>query len=287
MPTIQSLLFLLGVLVGGTAQAQLSLLLGEASVQTAGQGLPINVVRDPWVVSVAAGTSVGHATVGGGNFQASAEWLPAYTGAVAQIAYSAADVNLQNTGAVPISLGPISVLFDATLTQVPDADAGSMGQFVIGILAANVGGQVQTARADYTYASSRLPDGSFTDELRTLPQGGGGGAASIFTASPSSFEAGLSLPGFTLAPGAVMRILFSLQTGARGSGGWGALTDASQSAQLTMLVPAGTTVSAAQPLTWITPVPEPGSAWLLLAGAAALGLAARSRRAWAPARRCA
>jgi hypothetical protein len=272
----------LGVFLAAAAHAQpavLSLLQGEVSVQTAGPGLPNNVVRDPWLVDITAGTSYGRSSLVGGLFQARAEWLPSYTGPYVQIAYSAADINLQNTGAAPIALGPISVLFDASLTQALDTDAGNLGQFVRGILAANVGGTVQTADAGYSYSASRTPGGPFTDFLNTVPQGTAGGSASIFTATPSSFEAGLSLPGFTLAPGEVLRILFSLQTGAIGSGNWGALTDASMSAHLSMQVPAGVVINAAQPLDWVTPVPEPAGFWLLLAGLAALGPSLAARRA--------
>ncbi len=254
------------LLAAGSAQPQvLSLLLGEASVQTAGPGLPNSVLRDPWLAEVTASTSYGRADLGSGRFQASAEWLPSYASAVTQISYVAGDINLQNAGAVPLALGPISLLFDAAMTQHFDADDGGLAHFAIGILSASVGGTTQTARADLSYAARR-DGGAFWDNLQPFTSGAGGGMAGIVTATPGSFEAGLSLPGFTLAPGQVLRVLFSLQIGASGDGGWGALVDATNSAQLSMQVPLGVSVVSPQPLAWISAVPEPGRAALLLAG---------------------
>jgi hypothetical protein len=159
------------------------------------------------------------------------------------------------------------------VSQTLNADAGSASNTVIGVLGAQVVDLGRTATASDQHATTRLSGGSLDGFVNSLPQSSGGGSANIFTATPSSFEAGLSLPGFAAAPGEVLRIPFSLQAGANGSGGWGALTDASQSAQLSMLVPVGVVVSSAQPPEWITAVPEPASTWLLLAGLAGLGLA--------------
>ncbi len=255
----------------------LGLVQGEVSVQTAGPGLPNAVQRDPWLVDLSRGSSYGRAGLGPGLFQARAEWLPGYDSAITQVAYSAVDVTLQNTGLSSLPIGPISVLFDASLAQSLGAGVGGTANTVIGILSASVGSTVQTAGATYQYFTVRDAGGPLRDGLTAAPSGAGGGAGSVLTATPSSFEAALGLPGFSLGPGEQLRILFSLQALANGSGGWGALTDASQSAQLSLTVPAGTVVSSVQPLDWITPVPEPAPAWLWLAGLVALGLAARVR----------
>ncbi len=266
------------LLAATSVQSQsLSLLRGEVSVQTHGPGLPISLVRDPWLAEVTASTSYGRASLSGGLSQASAEWLPGYTGSASQITYLATDISLQNTGSSPLTPGPISVLFDATMAQFFGADGFGLSHFTIGILSASLGGTLQSARADHFY-NARSLGGVFSDDLRAAPSGQGGGVASIFTATPGSFEAGLTLPGFTLAPGAVLRVLFSLQVGALGSGNWGALVDATQSAQLSMQLPQGVTVISDQPLAWISAVPEPASAALLAIGLTILALAATRRR---------
>lgn len=270
------------LLAAAVVQAQpagaLSLLRGEVAVQTAGPGLPNTVQRDPWLVDRSAGSSYGHAELSPtATFKARAEWLSSYDSAIAQISYASADVELQNTGPAALAIGPIGLLFDAKLSRGIGAGVGNASHTVIGVLSASVGSNIQTARADYQYAAF-LDAGGFGDTLSANPTATGGGSASVLTATPSSFEAALELPGFSLAPGASLRLLFSLQAVAIGSGGWSALTDAANTAYLTMSVPAGTEVIAGRPMQWITAVPEPGSLPLLLAGLAGLFMLTRRRR---------
>ena len=272
MPTLRlrlvaPLLFAASMLGAVEARAMLVNVFSQASVQTAGPGVPNNVVRDPALVTVTAGTSFGEAGLSPGTFLARAEWLPSYTDGVVQTAIAGADVNLQNMDVVPIAIGPVTLIYDASFLQTLDADSGSFSHVLDSILSVSKPGNLISARASYSYAGRRTPDGSYSERLFTLPLVGGTGISTILTATPSLLMGELTAPGFVLDPGEIVRITYSLDARAFGSEGWGALTDASQTARLHMQIPAGVMVDSRVPLNWITTVssvPEPGT--IALAG---------------------
>jgi len=271
MSRLTTLLACAATLVGNCANAQLTALATQVTAQYAGPGLPNTVFRDPWVYTATIGNSFVSADLSSFELKALAEW-PAGTGdGPVQIAYASGDITLQNDSAAPVLIGPITMSVNALATQGINAGFGGLGQFVNGILSTSIGSQLSLAQASWSYGARR-DNGGFREELNSTPTVQGSGVASILTATPGSFEALLTLPAFSLNPGANFRLLASLQTGASADvpSGWSALTDASHSARLSMQVPAGLTINSSQPLRWITPVPEVPAAWLALGGLVSL-----------------
>ncbi len=251
----------------GGAPVALALEAQQARIQWGGPGLGQNTLFDPWFVATPGTAQQAEASVAAGLVRGLSTDATNPGGVVAY-AYANLQFTLRNTGAAPASFaaGAIAASFDAQLMRVLGPDAyGTSSHLVIGTLTGLGGGLSAGSGFSLSVAEGNFAGAPRVDfKLNPHVQG--------FTATGSGDAAGLAVdlafPAFTLAPGASLQLGLGMQTTAHaydpGSTGWSALTDAFHSAHLSMLLPAGSSVASAQPLAWVTVVPEPPSAALLL-----------------------
>ncbi len=279
-----ALLALAGAGLAGASHAQLVVVDHEVVLQLRGPGLPATTPRAPWTLSDTAGTAAGSSFASGsllsGDFKVESNWTGSVDSALVQQARMLARIGFRNdfgfdlvfpAGAIDVDLngsfggGPGSESFGfsnqlySRLTVTAPAFAGSPGGVSNSLL---------------VYDQNQV--GFDTTQVAT-PAGAG---VTVRSASAGALDATLSAAGFTLAPGQTVTLAFTFEAQSRGTNGWSAFVDAGNSAQLSMRLPAGTTLSSPQPLAWVTEVPEPATVWAMLAGLALM--AARARRARAP-----
>lgn len=131
--------------------------------------------------------------------------------------------------------------------------------------------------------------------LRT-DQAAAGSLGDAFTigglaADADTLRAVLAAPALTLLPGDVLAIHGNVAgsvvaTGLLGGSGFSATTHYGNTARLALALPAGFTLQSSQALDWVTtsPVPEPATAALLVAGLLSLGWRLRAARSAHPRR---
>lgn len=249
-------------------------------IQYGGGGVPVTTVFDPLFAEATAGGSHALADYSGGVFKGFAQHSSG--GGVATIAYSGLEVKFKNVGAGAIAYGAgdIGISIDASFLRAAGGCCGSQNDTtLIAVLSGRTDGAPRIdgfARSTYQYGESF--GGSFFDFDLT---GSTPGFTATGSADATSMSVFLGFPAFTLASEQTLDINFSLQPSAFGGPlpGWEATTDAFDSAQLSMKLPAGVTLQSSVPLAWVTsaPVPEPAAIWLFVAGLLGLWALARPR----------
>ncbi len=205
-------------------------------------------------------------------------------------------VELRNNSAAVLSLDPgkVKLTVDATFQHSLGAESlGTVGNTLVANLAAVVVDAVGSVRSSgatnivYRYADS-VDDAPADLSLLTDVQGGFSFATPVFNADELAVDLLSSaltvLPGETLA----LSVLVSGTATAFaffGGTGFSATTDFGNTASLLLDLPPGFQVRSDVPLSWVTttPVPEPASAMLLVAGLALLWRRRAGRARGAPA----
>ncbi len=257
-------------------------------IQYGGAGLGLQQATDPWFRDFSGGTVGGalytSADLAGGVFRASAEalgGLPAFPLGVQQQASASFRMSLQNTGPGAIVLpagwlrADVDAVFGRTFGGAGQGIATHQFTSTLGGSGAGLPATGGAARLTYQVAvGPRVPP---TEDLITTATAGF--VTTVNSAGLGGVDGSLSFAALTLAPGSGLQVNFNLQVlaAAPSGAGWLALTDASNSAVLSMQLPAGVTLSSPVPLPWVTVVPEPAGGSLLLAGLAGLGVLARVR----------
>lgn len=256
------------------AAAQLVVLHTNTTLQYGGAGSPQTVLSAPWIVSASVPPWEGLVDMSAGLMEVGV----ANTTLGAANTYASLSITIGNTSAATVPLGPLSLAFDGVFTRSEDGGDGSHASRLIAIATLALGGQAHTARLDHSHAAICV--GNRQDcrsTLDTTPVLAGLGGVSINAATDSLIDAVLHLPAFTLAPGGTAQLLFSFQAVALADGGWAAAVDGTHSAHAALQLPAGVSITSAQPLLWATPVPEPAGTLLWALGAVPVWLAARRR----------
>jgi hypothetical protein len=248
------------------ARAQLLLSFHQATLQYGGAGTNQVLQQDPWFAAATTGLWEGEADAAGGDMHAG---VVNGIGGSANT-YTFLQYRLRNTDPVnPVAILGASMLFDASRSILGDGGDGSGSTLLVGAMQSRANGQTHVARLDFTHfalCQNNLADcRSSTD---TRPVLAGGGTASVLADSPSFVQGLLGLPGLTLPPRVEVEYLFALQAAASSGGGWTSALDATHTAQLRLLLPAGASLASDRPLAWVSVVPEPASALLaMLSGA--------------------
>ena len=217
-----------------------------------------------------AGAIHGLANAVGGPAGAVLEASAASLGNQLQLSRPSVFFTFRHDGGGPITLPPgdIKVDVSATFSHVVGAvDSGFWAhQFQAGLASV-----LQTGQAGIT--------SDFSQSAGAPPSGGAsaiseqGFVSVIHHAGIGGLAGTLTFPLVTLMPGELLNIYVALDAFALAAGsGWSAVTDASNTALLTMRLPAEVTLQSSIPLPWVTVVPEPTTAWLLVAGVAAVVL---------------
>ena len=267
---------LLVALAAGPAAAQF-MLLGDhrVFVQYAGPGLPNTVEFAPSFKEVTVGNSYALGDLSSGILKASSFWPGTVSIAISQVANAGAQFRFQNMGLGDISFaaGALGMDVKATFTQILGPGAvGVWDQTLNAVIQGSGPSFASSASVAYQYTGRGGPTDFFAVTTKDSP----GSSSVIHTGTTSALDATLSFAAFTLKPGEIASFTTQLTTSAWGSQlGWGAFTDATHTAQLSLRLPAGVTLDSPLPLTWVTSVPEPSTGVILLAGLA--GLAMRQR----------
>lgn len=220
------------------------------------------ITVDPVLATQAGPGFAAEADLFGGGFKAESEAPDA------GFAYAGLrDLVFTNTGAAPIVLGPgaISANVTAAYTLGPPTPSrtSTANATVIGVLSVTEGGVARVARGDHA-VGIRWEDGAVfgTPTNTALTSNSNGGAVAFNTTTLSALDMTLLMPALTIDPGETIELEFLLQTivGANGAG-VKALADAFNSAYLSIDLPVGASLAsnAGGPLTWVTPVPLPGT----------------------------
>lgn len=263
----------LGLPLACSAQALLAPTFTQVNVQYGGNGATQTTVFHPTSAAVSLPEWEASASLPPGHLEARVDT----SGDATANTYAAFNLILENTGGAAATILGTSVALTASFAQIPDGGDGSLFNRVIGVWVVVANGVRRVARVDHTY-SEICQNGDCRKDTDTGPVTEGGGSVAILSASSSFLDAVLSVPGFTLAPGASAQFLLSLQTSASAGGGWAASVDATNSAQASMQLGADTRLAPGTQLSWVTQVPEPATLPLAGVGLLLLGAVARYRR---------
>ena len=279
--TLATALIIVGLVsAAGASAGVLTEIEHRVYIQYGGGGVPVTTVFDPLFAEATAGGSHALADYAAGVFKGFAQHSSG--GAVATIAYSGLEAKFKNVGAGAIAYGAgdIGISIDASFLRAAGGCCGSQNDTsLIAVLSGRTDGAPRIdgfARSTYQYVESSSPFPFFDFDLT-----GTSGFTATGSADSTSMSVFLGFPAFMLASEQTLDINFSLQPGAFGGPlpGWEATTDAFNSAQLSMKLPAGVTLQSSVPLAWVTaaPVPEPAVIWLFAAGLLGLWALARPR----------
>ncbi len=263
----------------GLAHAQLVVVDHEVVLQLRGPGLPNVTPRAPWTLSdsatTAAGSSAATADLPSAHFKVASDWTGAVVSATAQQARALARIEFRNDHGFGIvfAAGAIHADLSGSFGWSPGAGTAGISNQLYGRLVVRAPGIAGgTSNTVLSYDQNQ--------ESFDVTQAATPGSASVVVhgVSAGAISATLNTAAFTLAPGEVLQLSFEFEAQSWGTNGWSAFVDASNSAQLSMQLPAGVTLVSPQVLSWVSVVPEPGAGWLMAVGLAGL-LGWRQRRA--------
>lgn len=255
-----------------TVPSELTALSHEARIQYEAPGIANTVLTDPNLAQANAGGAYAWSNYLEGKLKGTAQ--SADTFGFPTVANAGLTMVFQNTGASPISFaagaikGRVSAAFERTLG--PD-EYGIAAHTLVGTLYGDGPGFAGVSQLVYNHSVSN--DGS-VQRPSAIPSTAGGFTIS-HTADESQLNAELSFPAFTLSAGDSVRISFSVAASALafslpGFSGWSSTTDYSSTGTLSMTLPEGTSLVSAQPLQWVSTVPEASSFALSALGLLAL-----------------
>jgi hypothetical protein len=266
------------------AQGVLNLVTQQAAVQWGGSGLGQRQDIDPWLASGSGGTpGVGVAAesdLAAGTLRAvSAD--ANNTGGVLAYAYGRFELLLQNISGVALrfAAGDVSATVHASFARgtAGDAFGSSINQMTASLI--GEGGLMSGAAGFSIGVAEDNRPGSPRVDFNPRATAGFSAAGS---GDASGVVVDLGLPAFTIAPRGTLRLALNLTTAAHGYSPadlWSATTDAWNTAELSLRLPAGTTLTSPRPLAWVSVVPEPATALLSLLGLGLVTACARARRA--------
>lgn len=266
-------MLLLALALSGPAKAQLTvtpLTPFSVSIEVGPNAGP-TVTTDPLFASNTIGTAFAEANLVAGTLRASVDAIPDPL-----LARASLQVFFQNAGAMPITFpaGAFSAHVDADL-------AGGPGDFLKLFQASLSLNPLAFSAAGVFYAhqvQSPLPI-----IFDVLPVDVTVGSHTIInTGTASALDVDFELAGFTLDPGGSFLMLAAIDAQATAPAGSSALVDAASTFSVSLVLPEGVTFSSPVPLSWVTaavtPVPEPETWALMLAGLTGLGFVSRRRR---------
>ena len=186
----------------------------------------------------------------------------------------------QNTGLAPITfqLGAIKANITASFQHTAGGGLdGVWGNQFSAYFSNNVQGAASTISANFGQRFTGPVTGGVT------PGAIGGFTTALNSGGVDGLDVTMTFPVTTVGPGSLLTLALALDDFAFGDGpAWSALTDASNSAYLTMQLPPGVTLISSVPLPWVTtsvtPIPEPETYALMLAGLICMGWFARRRK---------
>lgn len=263
----------------------LTLIHSSALVELRGNSAGLTLVEvDPLFKELSAVTGLGSifglADLIGSPQGAVLRASAAASGGGYQVSRPSFAATFQNTGSAPITfqLGAIEANITASFLHTagggPD---GVWGNQFSANFSNNVQGAASTISANFGQRFTGPVNGGVT------PGAIGGFSTALNSGGVDGLDVTMTFPVTTVNPGSLLTLALALDAFAFGDGpGWSALTDASNSAYMTMQLPPGVTLISSVPLPWVTtsvtPVPEPETYALMLAGLTCMGWIARRRR---------
>lgn len=265
-------LLTLPALARAQAAATLSLQQSSVSVTWGSNSAPLNLLTDPRHAEGTGTDLYALSDLNTGTLRARAAVPPG--GDDARSASTSFEILLRNTSTLDISLGAgaLRASLDASFMQSLGVDSrGSAVNSYVASLSGFGAGVNGAASASYYFENAVRPGWPVAYDAF----GGSPGFASTGSAGPGGLMATLSLPGFTLQPGDFMRVRLDVRAYAAvvnpgAAPGWSADTDASNSAYLSLRLPAGVAFESPLPLAWVSSVPEPAPLVLWATGMLAL-----------------
>ncbi len=240
---------------------------------------PSNAITGPALVSTAGLTYAAEADLQQGTFRATSTATAAASSIYSFTYAGISDLALTNLNAspVPIAAGNFVLQFEGTFAFSPGAagtsEAGGQGLIVFSAarnclhsdpacIPAVAGIGLNPGATYFNGAQTGLSDGVL-DLTET-----NGATVNILQANVSGLRADLLMPVALLAPGDFLDIRLDILALATASNFASATTDFWNTARLSLVLPAGLTLSsnAATPLNWVSTVPAPAAVWLLGTG---------------------
>lgn len=230
--------------------------------------------RDPWRARADVGVSSAHFDFGSGLGQLYTTG-PAGGGIRGGQASVGFFFSVVNPGDVPITFaaGSIEVDVDALLSHSVGSGIAGVQRLVGGFfrVSGTVGSGGQSLFSQ-TYLESPLNAGG------TLLPGAsttGNALLDVRTSAVEGIDYGMSFGELTIAPGGRADFEFEFAGSVNVDDGSVAAIDATSTVRLHMTLPAGVTLASAQPVAWVSAVPEPSAGWLLACGLPLMAVTAR------------
>ena len=261
----------LAVFMAHTAEAaSLGQLTASFSTMVAEVGLsnaPSVRADDPSVAEVTLTSGHALADLASGQLRSSASM--ADTWAVDATAVARSQLIFLNTGVTNVSFaaGSVRAQVDASYGRTLGLDQQGMATTVFSVVFSGTAPGVNGAAGASVVVQEANRVGW---PVFYYQPGVSGGFTLTGSANATLLDLDLTMPAFTLQPGESLDLRLGITSVASAGGtaglGWSAFVDAEHTAQLAMVLPAGVELLSAQPLNWVTTVPEPATAWLLPVG---------------------
>lgn len=269
----------LGTLPGPALAQSLSLIQYTNVIEYGPSNAPPTRVEDPLHAEATTTNTYALADLRLGLLRSSASQADQF--GVSINATALTQVVFLNSGSYDIAFGAGAVSAAITANFVRSLGIDTAGAATNSFTAALNGvapGANGSAGASYVYEAANRPGWP----IFLFSHGGSFGFESTGSANAAALAVNLKFPAFTLHPGDQLsiglRMVSDAAAGSPSGLGWSAFTDAAHSAQLSMILPVGVTLSSPQPLAWVAQVPEPGVPVLMALGLAGIVLRLQRRR---------
>lgn len=233
--------------LAASARAQLVLEEPGVHVQVAGPAQPNTVLRAPWKQVLRVADSYVRADLAAGTLRAGSRWTGALQSAVVQIGYTGAQFVLRNTGGTTVSFPAGALKMRVTAATTGRVGTDPFGSYST-TLTAHLSGTVPHLSSAGVVHVTALRGATRLLDVRPNDNGG---TTTIHAGDESGLDAELAFAAFTIAPGGRAALSLALNTGAYGEFDWGAVTDATHTARLSLRLPPGVTLNAPVPLRWV------------------------------------
>lgn len=255
----------IGSLVFGLVVASGSTLAVSATVYVTVDGA---ISTHPTVIADSVSFASASAELSPGLFKASGEGTRNQTSGNVTAGILAPGLLLTNSGQAGRLYPSVRVVGDYLLDTFDLGFGGGSRAIAFARLSVKQGGDTYVTQATHTVTKVFDGDGTLlSTDNEFVPAIAAGGNLIVAESSLDRLDMTLIVPSLTIAPGTSVQLWFELRVHGSSTVGIGA-ADFSNSAQLSLVHDPGVVLGsdAGAPLGWITPVPEPGIAWLLGAG---------------------